>query len=209
MVRRPPRSTLFLYTTLCRSGHDARAAERRGPQCLTVRSNALLERNVPPNEVAAQYEEEQDKGERGGAGNGHDALSPPARTNKIDGQSNDGYHGNARVLNDPSAKSPLRFVQVVPPVGANCDEYRFRPTKSPISVFRPICCIEERAKEHRRDEHDQWMQFRHRCVLTTELSGRPRCSCRGQTRPTMPHGPLQRVVSRHCSLLHLVTMSRF
>src|SRR5258708_6974083 len=32
-----------------------------------------------------------------------------------------------------------------------------------------------------------------RC-LTTELSGRPRPPCRGQTRPTMPHGPLERVV---------------
>src|SRR5690349_9645768 len=32
---------------------------------------------------------------------------------------------------------------------------------------------------------------------TTELSGRPRCRCRGQTRPTMPHGPLQRVVRGH------------
>src|SRR4029077_31243 len=32
------------------------------------------------------------------------------------------------------------------------------------------------------------------CVLTTGLSGRPQCPCRGQTRPTMPHGPLQRVV---------------
>src|SRR5471032_887569 len=33
-------------------------------------------------------------------------------------------------------------------------------------------------------------------LLTTELSGRPRPPCRGQTRPTMPHGPLERIV-RH------------
>src|SRR5690242_10208801 len=40
-----------------------------------------------------------------------------------------------------------------------------------------------------------------KCCLTTELSGRPRCRCRGQTRPTMPHSPLQRVVSQrhYCS----------
>jgi hypothetical protein len=35
------------------------------------------------------------------------------------------------------------------------------------------------------------------CALTTELSGRPPPLCRGQTRPTMPHGPLERVVSCH------------
>ena len=36
------------------------------------------------------------------------------------------------------------------------------------------------------------------CPLTTELSGRPRCPCRGQTRRVMPHGPLERVVRLHC-----------
>src|SRR5438093_1026066 len=41
----------------------------------------------------------------------------------------------------------------------------------------------------------RWM-LRH-CALTTELSGRPRCPCRGQTRPTIFHGPLERVVSQH------------
>src|SRR5258708_30931660 len=30
MIRRPPRSTLFPYTTLFRSGYDDRAFERRG-----------------------------------------------------------------------------------------------------------------------------------------------------------------------------------
>jgi len=35
---------------------------------------------------------------------------------------------------------------------------------------------------------------RSNCHLTTELSGRARCPCRGQTRPTMCPGPLQRVV---------------
>jgi hypothetical protein len=34
-----------------------------------------------------------------------------------------------------------------------------------------------------------------RC-LTTLLSGRLRCRCRGQTRPTMSPGPLQRAVRR-------------
>ena len=33
--------------------------------------------------------------------------------------------------------------------------------------------------------------------LTTGLSGRPRCRCRSQMRPTMPHGLLQRIVSHH------------
>src|SRR5258706_10388984 len=52
-------------------------------------------------------------------------------------------------------------------------------------------------------------EFRHRpspgtetprcskCLLTTELSGRPPPLCRGQTRPTIFHGPLERVVRRH------------
>src|SRR5258708_34102934 len=38
------------------------------------------------------------------------------------------------------------------------------------------------------------------CVLTIKLSGRPQPPCRGQTRPTMLHGPLERVVSLHCCL---------
>src|SRR5258708_885271 len=33
-----------------------------------------------------------------------------------------------------------------------------------------------------------------RCCLTTELSGRPRPLCRGQTRPPMPHGDLDPMV---------------
>jgi hypothetical protein len=37
------------------------------------------------------------------------------------------------------------------------------------------------------------------CNLTTELRGRPRRPCRGQTRPTMAHGPLERVVRGHCA----------
>src|SRR5258708_7142978 len=44
-----------------------------------------------------------------------------------------------------------------------------------------------------------------RCLLTTELSGEPRWLCRGQTRPTMPHGPLERVVRRHSP--HLDSMA--
>src|SRR5258706_454531 len=38
------------------------------------------------------------------------------------------------------------------------------------------------------------------CNLTTELSGRPRPPCRGQTRPTMFPGPLERIV--RCQFLH-------
>ena len=50
----------------------------------------------------------------------------------------------------------------------------------------------------RRDEESKKKtpQFHHR-ALTNELSGRPQPLCRGQTRPTMPHGPLQRVVRLH------------
>ena len=39
------------------------------------------------------------------------------------------------------------------------------------------------------------------CSLTTELRGRPHRRCRGQTRPTLFHGPLERVVRWHCSSL--------
>src|SRR5258707_10408801 len=34
MIRRPPRSTLFPYTTLFRSHHDRRPSARRGPRDL-------------------------------------------------------------------------------------------------------------------------------------------------------------------------------
>jgi hypothetical protein len=40
------------------------------------------------------------------------------------------------------------------------------------------------------------------CGLTIALSGRPRCSCRGQTRPAMIHGPLERIVRTHCDHWH-------
>src|SRR5258706_5432591 len=40
------------------------------------------------------------------------------------------------------------------------------------------------------------------CDLTTELSGRPRWPCRGQTRPTMLHGPLERVVRQTLRINH-------
>src|SRR5256885_2687479 len=33
MIRRPPRSTLFPYTTLFRSGRENHARRRRGPEC--------------------------------------------------------------------------------------------------------------------------------------------------------------------------------
>src|SRR5471032_2905451 len=45
-------------------------------------------------------------------------------------------------------------------------------------------------------------------LLTTEFSGRPPPLCRGQTRPTMPHGPLERVVRRHCFHLSLCPKPR-
>src|SRR5258708_12865752 len=41
------------------------------------------------------------------------------------------------------------------------------------------------------------ISIRDECALSTELSGRAPPLCRGQTRPTIPHGPLERVVRPH------------
>jgi hypothetical protein len=39
------------------------------------------------------------------------------------------------------------------------------------------------------------------CFLTIELSGRARCLGRGQARPTLTHGPLERIVRFHFATL--------
>src|SRR2546430_12795162 len=63
MIRRPPRSTLFPYTTLFRSRHPGRAAQRDGGQLGVLRKGAAEghgdgRRHPPPGAVPHGRSEE-------------------------------------------------------------------------------------------------------------------------------------------------------
>src|SRR3712207_7022874 len=58
MIRRPPRSTLFPYTTLFRSGRDVLAAHRREP--LQLRGRVGLAVQEPARRVHADHDGAQD-----------------------------------------------------------------------------------------------------------------------------------------------------
>src|SRR3712207_6938603 len=57
MVRRPPRSTLFPYTTLFRSADDERAFSFRAEGPLDMRFDTS--RGVPASELVNTYDEQQ------------------------------------------------------------------------------------------------------------------------------------------------------
>src|SRR5258708_15408913 len=68
MIRRPPRSTLFPYTTLFRSGRDARgprAADRQGPGAARAQRDDPLLRGIDsdPGVVRGRGLVEEDRSE--------------------------------------------------------------------------------------------------------------------------------------------------
>src|SRR3712207_8152018 len=66
MIRRPPRSTLFPYTTLFRSSHQWLSTQLLGRICLNPLTLDLLHRTVifPPKSVTTQYILSLDLGQR-------------------------------------------------------------------------------------------------------------------------------------------------
>lgn len=63
-------------------------------------------------------------------------------------------------------------------------------------VFRMQSTPDEAARRFRGAE-DTNRLVSDSCAPTIELSGRPRWLCRGQTRPTLARGPLERTVRPH------------
>src|SRR2546430_11629064 len=59
MIRRPPRSTLFPYTTLFRSDHDGRVGQRRHVDAPRVRVEVVAERGHDDVEALEPHRSEE------------------------------------------------------------------------------------------------------------------------------------------------------